>query len=294
MTWTEDEVKFLIENYPTHGKQWCAEKLNKTEPSIRAKAQKLGLRIDQDSEFFKEWQSRAAKSKIGKKRPDQAEFMKKQWKNGAFDNSFPPERRKRMSSRQREWLNEHGHPKGFLGHRHTEGSKKLMSDASRKTWERIEKEELVGDHVLKMMKTKYARGVYISPRTKVTWKGGSRDIGGHIIYMRSRWEANYARFLEFRKQHGEIKDWEHEPDVFWFEGVKRGCVSYLPDFKVTLNDGSVEYHEVKGWMDQKSKTKLNRMKKYYPDVKVVVIDGKYYRDLEKKIGGAISGWEFAD
>lgn len=127
---------------------------------------------------------------------------------------------------------------------------------------------------------------------KTTWKQGWREIGGIRKYYRSRWEANYARYLQFLKERKEITSWEHEPETFWFNGIKRGCVSYLPDFKVILNDGESEYHEVKGYMDSKSKTKIKRMAKYHPKVKLVVIDRKVYQSLEKSLHGFIKDWEF--
>lgn len=123
------------------------------------------------------------------------------------------------------------------------------------------------------------------------WKASWHEFGGKRNYFRSRWESNYGRYLQWLKKHGEIADWEHEPDTFWFEGIKRGCVSYLPDFKVTNNDGSIEYHEVKGYMDAKSKTKIKRMAKYHPDVKLVVIDKKPYKEIQRKVGRFVSGWE---
>jgi hypothetical protein len=110
-------------------------------------------------------------------------------------------------------------------------------------------------------------------------------------YFRSRWEANYARYLELLRQHGKITSWDHEPETFWFNGVKRGCVSYLPDFKVTMPDGSIEYHEVKGWMDAKSKTKIKRMAKYHPSVKLIVIATKEYNALKKTAAAVIGDWE---
>lgn len=122
-------------------------------------------------------------------------------------------------------------------------------------------------------------------------KQGWREIGGYRKYYRSRWEANYARYLEWLKQLGEIKEWLHEPETFWFENIKRGVRSYLPDFKVTNNNGDIEYHEVKGWMDDRSKTKLKRMKKYYPHIKMVLIQAKQYKEIGKKVSIMISGWE---
>ena len=63
------------------------------------------------------------------------------------------------------------------------------------------------------------------------------------------------------KDQGEILKWEYEPETFWFEKIKRGVRTYTPDFKVTEKDGSIIFHEVKGYMDARSKTKLKRMKK---------------------------------
>jgi hypothetical protein len=89
----------------------------------------------------------------------------------------------------------------------------------------------------------------------------------------------------------EIRSWEYEPHVFRFEGVTRGPYTYTPDFRVTTKDGSVEWHEVKGWMDSESRGKLKRFAKFYPDEKLVLVDGRVYRDIEKKVSTIIPGWE---
>lgn len=120
---------------------------------------------------------------------------------------------------------------------------------------------------------------------------GWREIGGKRRYYRSLWEGNYARYLEWLKSRGAIADWEHEPEEFWFGGVKRGCVSYLPDFRVTELNGEVAYHEVKGWMDARSKTKISRMAKYHPGVKLVVIDKKQYAAIKAQVSRLVPGWE---
>lgn len=111
------------------------------------------------------------------------------------------------------------------------------------------------------------------------WKGGWETIGGKKIYFRSSWEAKYAHYLESIKKKGEILKWEFEPDTFWFDKIKRGVTSYLPDFKVTLPDKTIEYHEVKGWMDAKSKTKIKRMRIYHPQVVLIVLQKKELEDL---------------
>jgi len=66
----------------------------------------------------------------------------------------------------------------------------------------------------------------------------------------------------------------------------------MPDFKVwDQEDAEPYYYEVKGWMDAKSKTKLKRMAKYYPNVKILVFGKKEYNDLKKKLSAIIPNWE---
>ena len=127
------------------------------------------------------------------------------------------------------------------------------------------------------------------------WKGSSRSKGGRRpdigdMYFRSRWEANYARYLNWLIRQKQIVRWEFEVDTFEFP-IKRGSRFYTPDFKVWNLDGSYEYHEVKGYMDQRSQTKLKRMRKYHPKETLHLIDGPVYRSIEKKVGRIIKGWE---
>jgi len=106
-------------------------------------------------------------------------------------------------------------------------------------------------------------------------------------------EANAARYLQWLKDRGDIDDWLHEPTTFWFESIKRGVRSYLPDFRVVVRvfGSNAYYVEVKGYMDAKSKTKLKRMAKYYPDVTVEVWDAKRMAGLNRTVGPIVEGWE---
>lgn len=123
-------------------------------------------------------------------------------------------------------------------------------------------------------------------------KGGKRDdLGG--MYFRSIWEANVARFLNWLQSIGEIERWEYEPDEFEFP-VKRGNRFYKPDFKVFYQGGHFEYWEVKGYMDKDSKTKLDRMARYYPDIKVIVLDNAWYSDFRKTMRNILPGFEIGD
>ena len=147
---------------------------------------------------------------------------------------------------------------------------------------------------VKMLKTKLKKYGSLAPpnvnRTS-TWKQGWREFGDRKYFYRSRWEANYGRYLEILKKNGQIKEWEHEPKTFWFENIKRGSVTYLPDFKVTNLDDTHYWVEVKGWMDARSKTKIKRFTKYFPQEKLVVIAAKEYNSLKKKVQRIIPGWE---
>lgn len=115
-------------------------------------------------------------------------------------------------------------------------------------------------------------------------KGGKRsDLGD--IYFRSSWEANIARYYNFMG----IK-WEYEPKTFVFENVTRGSVSYTPDFYLPEEDTWIE---IKGYMDSKSKTKLKRFARQYPEEykKLHLIQQKEYTEIKKKLGPLIKNWE---
>lgn len=118
-------------------------------------------------------------------------------------------------------------------------------------------------------------------------KRGYYHIGEKEIFFRSKWEANYALYLDFLVKQKQIKSWEYESDCFIFEKIQFGTRSYRPDFKIVNSNGSIEYHEIKGWMDSKSKTKLKRMAKYYPQVKLVLIDRRVYNEIKLKLGSLL-------
>lgn len=122
-------------------------------------------------------------------------------------------------------------------------------------------------------------------------KAGWRMVGGIKYYFRSKIEANYARYLQFQKEKGLIKDWLHEPQTFWFLEVKRGVRSYLPDFKAILLNGSHIWYEVKGYYDSKSLTKIKRFRKYYPNEKLEVVDKKLFSKPNAALKILIKDWE---
>ena len=121
--------------------------------------------------------------------------------------------------------------------------------------------------------------------------GKRDDLGG--MFFRSAWEANYARYLNLMVKVGQIASWEYECFTFEFAAIKRGTRSYTPDFKVVYPDGRHEWHEVKGWMDPKSVTRLKRMAKYYPREKVIVIGKAWFKSaVNGGLAGVIPTWEY--
>jgi hypothetical protein len=129
---------------------------------------------------------------------------------------------------------------------------------------------------------------------------GWRTIGGKRHYFKSKWEVNYACYLEWLKQRGDIVDWEYEPDKFWFDKIKSGTTNYTPDFKVLHKrpvkypDGrisDIEYVEVKGFMDRKSATKIKRMGIYHKSVLLRVVDRTWFKDNNKVFRNIVPGWE---
>ena len=118
--------------------------------------------------------------------------------------------------------------------------------------------------------------------------GFRHDLG---IYVRSKWEANFARYLNYCEEHYARADWWYEKETFQFP-VKRGTQFYKPDSKVLNTDKSADYYEVKDYLDQKSRNLLKKMVIYHLSVKVVAIDEAFSRALVRQgHHELLSGWE---
>lgn len=289
MIWTEEQKAFLAENYPKKGKAWCVQAMGLAEYQVRYKASAMGLVSRGISDAWKEKQAAHSAMLTGRKRPEQADVMRKAIHEKGL-HIQPEETRIKTGDAVREWIKNNGHPRGMAGKKHSEAARSAMSDSGRKRSER-EGPDGIASRTLKGMKTRAANGTLAPPRFGTTWKAAWREIGGKRCFFRSAWEANYARYLQFLKENKSISEWDHEPDTFWFDAIKRGARSYLPDFRVTENCGRVVYHEVKGWMDDRSKTKIRRMAKYHPSVELLVIDAKSYKAIAAKASRLVGGWE---
>lgn len=196
-----------------------------------------------------------------------------------------------ISARMKSHWSANDHPRGALGLKHSDSAKSAVSEAHKKRFDGMSATERTA-HSDKGMKTKierYGRVGATTPRGK--WKAEWVELGGKRLFSRSRWESNYARYLEFLKVRGDIVDWHHEPKVFIFEGVPDAPKNYLPDFSVEHHGGQLEYHEVKGWMCPRSVKTIERMATFHPEITLEVFDGKWFLQNSALFSEIIPGWE---
>ena len=314
--WTVEADRFLRAKYAKLGPAEIAELLGTTARRVARRRYYIGAdplcRPWKASELkiLREWYSTRRASKL--ELPKLAKLLKRSEdgitiKAGRIGVSFPARKPGRKLYRKwptdeeslaairngcKNWKN--GHPRGMLGNKHkpevVEQWRKMMKERYASMSSEEVKAIAAKGVATKLSRYGKAGGFGNASNAYSRCKRGRRgDLGG--MFFRSSWEANYARYLKWLKSIGEIAGWEHEPDNFRFEGVKRGPYTYLPDFKVIECDGSVAYHEVKGWMDAKSRSKIKRMKKFFPNIRLVVIAQKEYTMLAKKVSACIPFWE---
>lgn len=315
MKWTEEEIEILKKEYAkidgkkvTNILERLSKRLNRSKNSIRNKAYYLGITNTQDN--YTEEQIDFLKNNINNMTYEDLAFvLKKNGKNvcrkckelGLKKNSkcqsklvemkpkhvYTKEEREEISKRAKEYIKKNGHPRGYLGHKHNEDTRKIISLTVKNYWGNMTKEELE-ERNKKQRITKIKNGT-LNPIKNIEncysrAKGGKRsDLNNQ--YFRSAWEANIARYFNYLGI-----EWQYEPKIFIFENITRGSVSYTPDFYLPKTD---EWIEVKGWMDGKSKTKLKRFEKQYPEEykKLKLIQEKEYNEIKKKMSMFIKNWE---
>lgn len=186
-----------------------------------------------------------------------------------------------------------GHPKGMAGKQHSTATRSNLSAIGKGRWDKMsttQRDDILGQQIKGRMIAEGQRD-HEPADAKKTWKAGWRTIGPHKKYFRSLWEANYGRYLQWLVEQKVILGWEHEPKTFWFDGIRRGVCSYKPDFRVVERNGDYAWHEVKGWMDDRSRVALDRFAKFFPHEKMVLIDKRAYYAIRAKVMGMIEDWE---
>jgi hypothetical protein len=300
--YSQEEIEYLKNNFMQMSYKEIAKKIGRSTNSVRQHCSKMNFRKQVDdwspkeveylcNEYSKENLNLDEISKNLNRL--KSNVCKKARKLGLTDVSRPKSKEhiKKMQQNAINWLKLNEHPKGNLGNKHSKKYSETMSKKIKALWNNSN-----SVYRTEQAKQKHSDNMMERQREGKMRQGYSRgsmgkrdDLGG--LYVRSSWEANYARYLNWLVEQKQIIKWEYEPDVFEFTNIKRGCRSYLPDFKIYNLDGTIEYHEVKGWMDQKSKTKLSRMAKYYKEIKLLVIGKEEYYAIRNDVKPFIPNWE---
>lgn len=95
---------------------------------------------------------------------------------------------------------------------------------------------------------------------------------------KNKLESSYAAHLAARKAAGEIADWAYEAVTFDLtHGILKHKCTYTPDFIVTLLDGTVEYHETKGFMREDAAVKVKLAASQHPEARFLIVTYKNKR-----------------
>ena len=100
-------------------------------------------------------------------------------------------------------------------------------------------------------------------------KGGFRNDLGH--YVRSNWEADFARILNLHNIQ-----YEYEPRTFSLTRKNGGRLSYTPDFFVQTTN---TYYEIKGWLHDLDVEKMDLFREQYPQYRFVLINTTKFAEL---------------
>jgi hypothetical protein len=125
-------------------------------------------------------------------------------------------------------------------------------------------------------------------------RGPAPDLDDGNEY-RSGWERDVARLLTLWQKLGLVKEWEYEPERFYFVNLsdanyKRGPYDYLPDFRIQFShkDEPV-YWEVKGRINTGDKTRWQRFRKHFGEL--AVIQKPQFFGFRKDWAERIPEWE---
>lgn len=298
--WTEEEKQLLLDNSNSMSIKELSELLDRSVGSIRGKKQQLGLNnfripwtedekriiinyfldhhdtsIDMDYLCSLTGRSKAAihsfafKNGLTNKHRSLSEEANRKRVDSIKNNFYTTEYYQNIwLPKQKEILLSYaGKTSGFSGKHHTEETKEKMSISHIEFF----------DNMTDLEKQEWGKK-----------KNGSRyrayireDLNK---YFRSSWEANFARILN----HLDI-EWVYEPKRYYFKNKINKVSSYLPDFYLPQFDIWIE---IKGWMNEKSRIKLELFEEEYPEEykKLILIEKDQYEFLEKKYSW-LKNWE---
>lgn len=121
-------------------------------------------------------------------------------------------------------------------------------------------------------------------RQRVVAESGDRDVStiscspprdGSVAYLvrdakpiyKSKLEAAYANYLHALLLAGDIVQYRYEPIRFNLAPN----TTLTPDFQIKLKDGTIEFHETKGWVREDAIAKLKICARLYPEWRFVMV-----------------------
>lgn len=234
--WTKEDDDYIREHSYMTVKE-LAQNLNRTEPAIRNRKYKLGIKrgnckpfTSEEKEIIKKWYTKEtgvdldSLSKLLNRPKTSISAIAKTLgltKYGNFTESQKESRKEKM----KKTVSSIDHPRGFLGKHHTEEVREKMSKfqlqrAINMSYE--EKHEIA----MKAVRTKKENGTLNNTTSNAysrTKSGKRKDLDNQ--FFRSAWEANVARILNYLKI-----EWRYEYKRFIFDKNDIGIDSYQPDF----------------------------------------------------------------
>ena len=165
-----------------------------------------------------------------------------------------PDVSKRLKDKKRPNFSGKNHP--FFGKKRPEHSKRMEGN-----------QHLKGHKMSEEARRKMSENHADNSGRKNAQYGKPTPHGKHIkyrdIWMRSTWEAKYAKYLD----ENNI-DWQYESKTF-----DLGESTYTPDFYLPEKD---LYIEIKGYWRGKAKEKFDTFKIQYPNTKIELL---MYKEL---------------
>ncbi len=155
----------------------------------------------------------------------------------------------------------------------------------------LKQREKFGSGIYQMGKTPWNKGKpflqgkenphFGKPNEYYKGHGRSKRKDLNNMFFKSKWEANFARVLNYWKI-----PWEYEKTRF-----NLGDCTYCPDFKIFDPEVPPYFVEVIGFFDDIHKKKLKLFQEKYPNEQIQIIHKIEYEDLKHKFSNIIESWE---
>ena len=202
-----------------------------------------------------------------------------------YKNPSNAKSRKKISESRKQFYTNGGKPWNY---NQTKENNKILLKTGRKISKSLTGrsfEDLYGPVKAKKMKEYFSKkfsgsGNPMFGKKAPHRKGGYREDIKH--YVRSNWEADFARILKLYN----IK-YEYEPKTFKLKDENGEILHYTPDFYVKFNN---TFYEIKGWLHELDEKKMDLFQKQYPQYNFVLINSTKFAELSLQYKNLIK-WE---